>query len=223
MFGDLAANYQAVRERMARAAESVGRDPAALVLIAVSKTYPADAVRLLYDLGHRDFGESRLQEALPKIEGLPTDIRWHFIGPLQSNKVRRAASAFYALHTVCSESQLKELAKQDRTLNAFVEINVANEPQKAGIPPLALDEYLAKVLECPQARFQGLMTVGPATDDPESMRKWFRMLADFNRRAGGTSLSMGMSGDFDVAIQEGATHVRVGSALFGARPPIRNN
>ncbi|AIE86541.1 YggS family pyridoxal phosphate-dependent enzyme [Fimbriimonas ginsengisoli] len=213
----LSANFAEIYSRIAQAAEAVDRDPASVTLIAVSKTFPVDAIRAAYDLGHRHFGESRLQEALPKIEALPEDIVWHFIGKLQSNKAKRVAQLFDVIHTIESEAQLKEIAKAGRRVDALIEVNVANEAQKSGIFPVALDLLHAKLLDFPQASFRGLMTIGPATDNPEEMRPIFRKLREENARLGGQWLSMGMSGDFEVAIQEGASHVRIGTALFGAR------
>lgn len=213
----LRANFRDIQERIARAAESVGRDPASVTLVAVSKTFPAEAVRAAYDLGHRHFGESRLQESQPKVEALPGDIVWHFIGKLQSNKAKRAAQLFNVIHTLESEAQLREVEKAGRSVDGLVEVNVANEAQKSGISPEALDLFLAKLLEFPHVHFRGLMTIGPVTDNASEMRTVFRTLREANARVGGHWLSMGMSGDFEVAIQEGASHVRIGTALFGAR------
>lgn len=213
---DLRARYQEIQDRSALAAESVGRDPASVCLIAVSKTVPIEAIQRLYDLGHRDFGESRLNEALPKIEALPDDIRWHFIGNLQSNKARKIGERFAVVHTLASEQSLRELAKCQAPVPTFVEVNIASEPQKAGIFPDTLDKLVENVIDCPQVQLLGLMTIGPANDEPEESRQWFRKLAEL--QAGRwESLSMGMSHDFEVAIQEGSTHIRVGTALFGER------
>jgi pyridoxal phosphate enzyme (YggS family) len=210
-------NFREVGEQIERAAESAGRDPASVTLVAVTKTFPVEAVRAAYDLGHRHFGESRLQEAQPKIEALPSDTVWHFIGKLQSNKAKRVAQLFDVIQTLESETQLKEIAKAGRAVEALVEVNVANEAQKSGLPLESLDLFLVKLLDFPQARFRGLMTIGPATDNAEEMRPIFRSLREANARVGGQWLSMGMSGNFEVAIQEGASHVRIGTALFGAR------
>jgi len=206
-----------IQGRIRAAAESVDRDPATVTLVAVSKTQPVEAIRALYELGVRDFGESRLQEALPKIEALPSDIRWHFIGSLQSNKAKQVAGIFSAIHTVCNERQLSEIEKGGKLVPAFVEINIADEPQKAGIGVGALDGFIAKALNYEYTQICGLMTIGPAGLEPEEMRGCFRELSRHNQRIGGKWLSMGMSGDFEVGIQEGATHVRVGTALFGVR------
>ena len=213
----LARNLLAVRERIVRACEAAGRDPSGVTLVAVSKTYPAEDVRALYDLRQRDFGESRLQEALPKLDGLPDDIRWHFIGRLQSNKARRVAERFDVLHTLESEGQLREIAKAGRIVDGFVEANLANERTKGGLSGENLTPFVEKVVHCAHVRFVGLMAIGPTGTSDEALRPLYRGLAETNARLGGTWLSLGMSGDLEAAIAEGATHVRVGTALFGAR------
>ncbi len=210
-------NLVDIRGRIDRACEKAGRDPSSVQLIAITKTVSAEVIRQAYDLGLRHFGENRLQEALPKIESLPSDIVWHFVGKLQSNKARRAAERFDAIHTIESPSQVREIAKAGRQIDALIEVNVAREPQKAGIFPESLDALHQQVLECNCVRFRGLMTVGPVTPDPEMSRPVFRSLAELGRRIGAEWLSMGMSADYDVAIQEGSTHVRIGTALFGGR------
>lgn len=213
------ARLKAIQDRIERACETVGRDPALVTLIAVSKTRPADSIRAMYDLGHRVFGESRLQEAIPKIEALTGDIEWHFIGKLQSNKAKKATEYFRAIHTIESESQLKELAK-GRPIDGLVEVNIGEEPQKSGIAPEMLDDFLKIVLQYDQVKFRGLMAIGPAHPNAEAMRPYFQRMFRLNERVQGEWLSIGMSQDFDVAIQEGATHVRVGTALFGERPSL---
>lgn len=206
-----------IQKKIAQAAESVGRSDSDVTLVAVSKTVSVENIRFLYDLGVRDFGESKLQEAIPKIQTLPEDIIWHFIGHLQSNKARKVAELFSVIHTIASESQLRELEKSSLVRDVFIEINIAQESNKSGISVNLLDVFKEKLLQCKGTRFRGLMTIGPALPDAEAMRSYFKEMNRLNQLAGGTWLSMGMSGDFDVAIQEGATHVRVGSALFGAR------
>lgn len=214
----LAKRLQSIQGRIGAACETVGRDPAEVTLIAVSKTVSTDNIREVYDLGIRDIGESRLQEALPKLQALPPDIRWHYIGPLQSNKATKVAERFSAIHSLENVRQLDALRKAHRKIDALIEINIGSEPQKKGVLPQDLDEFIESVLYCPQVRLRGLMTVGPMVQNAEEMRPYFRQLKDLLERVpGGTWLSMGMSGDFEVAIQEGSTHVRVGSALFGER------
>ncbi len=193
--------------------------PPSVTLIAVTKGITPDIMQLAYEAGHRDFGESRLQEALPKIEALPRDIVWHFIGHLQSNKVKAVAQHFKVIHTLYSESQLRELAKIDGEVDALIEVNIGEEPQKSGILPESLDRFIESVLECNHVRLKGLMTVGPAHPNAEDMRPYFTRLRKMSEKLGeGAWLSMGMSNDFEVAIQEGSTHIRVGSAIFGTRP-----
>lgn len=217
MSSALERNLREVRDRIERACASVGRDPATVTLIAVTKTVPVDRIREAVDLGLRDFGESRWQEAREKLPQLPADLTWHFIGRLQSNKAKKVAESFQVIHTLDSPSQLPEIAKAGRPVDALIELNLAGEAQKGGIPIETLDEFRALVLNYHQVRLRGLMTVGPLCEDPEAMRPTFRTLRDLGSRCRAEWLSMGMSGDFEVGIQEGATHIRVGSALFGAR------
>ena len=213
----LRTGFDNIHERIARAAESVGRDPSSVTLIAVTKTVDIALIREAYDLGHRDFGESRLQEALPKIELLPPDVRWHFIGKLQSNKAKRAGDVFQVIHTLESEQQLRELSKAGREVDGLIEVNSGGEEQKSGISSDSLVEFAKTVVQYPLVRLRGLMTVGPLHPNAEFMRPFFRELRELGQGFEGQWLSMGMSNDFEVAIQEGSTHVRVGSALFGAR------
>lgn len=212
----IAANLRAIQDRIARACESVGRDPSTVTLVAVSKTFPIEAVRAAYDLGLRHFGESRLQEALPKLDAMPTDITWHFIGALQSNKARKIGERFDVVHTLGSESALKELAKSSRRVTTLIEVNIGDESQKAGISQKDLDAFHQVVLHYAQVDLRGLMTIGPVLE-PEQMRPLFREIREEADRRKLPWASMGMSQDFEVAIQEGSTHIRVGSALFGTR------
>jgi pyridoxal phosphate enzyme (YggS family) len=206
-----------IRSRIDRACMLSGRDPSGVTLIAVSKTQPIEAIRSAYDLGLRHFGESRLQEALPKIETLPGDITWHYIGHLQSNKAKKIAGAFDSVHTFCNEGQIREASKAERLIDGLVEVNIAKEDQKSGLLLQNVDGFAEMLLQLPWVKFRGLMTIGPALEDAEAMRPYFREVREANLRLGGDWLSMGMSHDFEVAIQEGSTHIRVGTALFGAR------
>ncbi len=206
-----------VRERIARACETAGRDPAEVTLIAVTKTATVERIQEAYDLGQRVFGENRLQEALPKIAALPTDIEWHFIGRLQSNKAKAVAEAFQAIHTLEKESQLLEIAKVQKSVDGLIELNLGGEEQKAGIFEKGLDRTVSLVLQCENVRFRGLMTIGRMSADPEENRPLFRRMSELGREVGAEWLSMGMSADLEVAIQEGSTHVRVGTAIFGER------
>jgi len=214
----IARNLAEVHARIESFCDSASRQPTEITLVAVTKTVPIDLIRQAYDLGHRDFGESRLQEAQPKIEALPNDANWHFIGHLQSNKAKKIGQLFDTIHTLDSESQLREIQKSGCMVEGFIEVNIANEPQKAGISPQSLDEFKETVIKCSQVHLTGLMTIGPISNDPEVSRSVFRELRNLAERIGVQKLSMGMSQDFDVAIQEGATHIRIGSAIFGSRP-----
>jgi pyridoxal phosphate enzyme (YggS family) len=209
--------YREVLDRIRLSCEKVGRNPTSVHLIAVSKMQSVEKIQELYNLGHRDFGESKVQELLVKVDALPKDIRWHFIGTLQSNKLRKAAEVCDVIHSIDSESQLKEIRKIGSSLNLFVQVNIGDEPQKSGVDKKGLDSMVASVLNCSQASLLGLMTIGPAVEDAEAMRPYFAEMRSLNERVGGKWLSMGMSSDFDVAVQEGSTHIRVGSLLFGDR------
>ncbi len=212
----IAAALQRIHDRIDRAAGEVGRASSEVTLIGVTKTVGVEAIQEAYDLGLRDFGESRLQEALPKMEALPDDICWHFIGALQSNKAKRIGERFALVHSVSTDSALVELAKVTGPPEVLIEVNIADEQQKSGISPKSLDEYATRVLHCDQVHLRGLMTVGPALE-PEAMQPYFREMRRLKEQLGLPILSMGMSSDFDVAVKEGATHIRVGNALFGAR------
>lgn len=212
----------AIRERIERACVSAGRDPSGVTLIAVSKGFPAEAVHEAFDLGCRDFGENRLQEALGKFDSLPQELAqactWHFIGTLQSRKVPQVVEAFDVVHTLDRESQVAQLARVQQPVTALIEVNTGREPQKGGVLPEDLPAFVRRFDELPLVRLAGLMTMGPAAAGAEEMRPFFALLRHLGKQCRiGPWLSMGMSDDFDVAIQEGATHVRVGTALFGSR------
>lgn len=209
--------WQAIQESVTAAAGRSGRDPGAVTVIAVSKTQAVEDILRAYDLGIRNFGENRFQEALPKMERLPSDIVWHFIGGLQSNKAKRIAESFQAIHSIDSAAHVREISKASCSVLGFLQVNVGREPQKSGVLEEDLDTLLANVLESQQIRLLGLMAIPPVTADAEEGRKAFRDLAKMARERGLDGLSMGMSGDFEAAIEEGATHVRIGTALFGSR------
>ena len=215
-----------VRDRITRAAGAASRDPSTVRLVAVSKTKPASAIREAYEAGQRDFGENYAQEMAQKAEELADlpDLRWHFIGHLQSNKARLIAPVTHLLHTVDSASLVKELGKRleksDRDpLAVLVEVNVGGEAQKHGATPGALADLIAAIDATKTLRLRGLMTMPP--NDLESARRAFEALASLQATHGGKSklpeLSMGMSDDLEVAVACGATIVRVGTAIFGAR------
>jgi len=236
----IAGRLALVRSRIDGAARAAGRDPASIRLIAVSKFFPLSAVLEAFAAGQLDFGENRVQEALQKIETLqktpvPTDapIRWHLLGHLQSNKAKRAAAAFAVVQSVDSVELLQTLdtaaANAGVRPELLLQVDLAGETTKHGVPSGKARRLLDVAEECRAARVVGLMTLPPVPDVPEDARTWFRQLRELRDTwiAGGVpatmlrELSMGMSGDFEVAIAEGATMVRVGTAIFGERPATR--
>jgi pyridoxal phosphate enzyme (YggS family) len=217
---DVAANVRAVRARIARAAERAGRDPATVRLIAVSKTQPPEAVRAAIAAGITDIGENYVQEAQAKRAAVGASAaRWHLIGHLQRNKAARAVETFDCVQTVDSAPLGGALSRQaqalGRSLPILIEVHLGGEASKSGVEPEALPALLA-ALRLPGLAVEGLMTV-PPPGAPEQARPHFRALRALAERAGLLQLSMGMSDDYDVAIEEGATMVRVGRAIFGAR------
>jgi len=216
------ARLDAVRQRIAAAARGAGRDPASVTLVAVSKTFAADAIEPVLASGQTVFGENRVQEARAKWPGLRErypDTELHLIGPLQSNKAREAVALFDAIHTVdrpkIAEAIAEECARQGRRLQLLVEVNTGAEPQKAGVLPEAADEFIGLCRSRYGLAIAGLMAIPPAG---EVAAPHFALLDKIARRNGLPVLSMGMSADFETAIAFGATHVRVGSAIFGTRP-----
>ncbi len=221
MEGVIAANLAAVGGRIAAAAEAAGRAPQAVTLVAVSKTQPAAAVRAALAAGQRVFGENRVQEALakyPALRGEFPDLELHLIGPLQTNKVRDAVAHFDAIETVdrprLAEALAREMARSGRRPPCFVEVNIGEEPQKAGVLPEHADAFIADCRDRFGLPLVGLMCIPPADAAPEP---FFALLREIARRNGLPGLSMGMSADYEAAIRFGATHVRVGTAIFGAR------
>jgi pyridoxal phosphate enzyme (YggS family) len=214
-----------VRDRIARAAAAAKRDAASVRLVAVSKTKPASAIREAYEAGQRDFGENYAQELVQKAEELAdlAELRWHFIGHLQSNKARFVARVAHFVHTIDGESLVREMgkrvAKEGRELPVLVEVNVGGEPQKHGAAAQGLRDLLAAVEAEKSLKLRGLMTMPP--NDLEGARRAFEALASLRSLHGGPSrlpeLSMGMSDDLEVAVACGSTMVRVGTAIFGAR------
>jgi len=217
---------EAVRERIARAAQRVGRQPAEIMLVAVSKTMPVPAVADAIAAGASILGENRVQEAQAKIAALPGQATWHLIGHLQTNKARLAVELFSWIQSLDSIRLLRELerhaAAAGKTLRCLVEVNVAGEAQKTGTAESDVRPMLAAAAECPHVRVDGLMAIPPFLPTSEAARPYFQRLRAFrdDLQADGfplPELSMGMSHDFDVAIEEGATIVRVGTAIFGPR------
>lgn len=227
MTSSLASRLTATQQRLAEAARLAGRDPSAILLLAVSKTQPADVIQTAYDAGLRAFGENYIQEAVEKKPLLPADIEWHCIGPVQSNKSKLVAEHFDWCHTVDSLKLAERLNNQRPSdlppLNVCVQLHVGPEDNKSGIGADEVPAIAAAIATLPQLRLRGLMTIPPASNDPVEQRRWFaeaRAVYEKLRAQYPTvdTLSMGMSGDLEAAIAEGSTMIRVGSALFGPRP-----
>jgi len=215
----LAEKLAAVRDRIARAAEQAGRDPADILLIAVTKVFPAAVIRDAYALGMRDFGENYVQEfeqKFPEVSDL-AGARFHLIGHLQSNKSKKAADLFQVVQTVDSARLARRLQESGRPLDVMLEVKLSGEEAKSGVARDELGELITAVRACSNLRLLGLMTMPPWSDDPEASRPYFRALRLLAQQHGLSQLSMGMSQDFETAIQEGATCIRVGTALFGRR------
>ncbi len=217
----IADNILAVQTRVAAAARRAGRRPEDVTLVAVSKGHPASAVREAYAAGLRHFGENRVQEAEGKLAAL-SDLRpqvtWHMVGHLQTNKAKAALQLFDIIQSVDSVRLGETLdAKATRPVGVFLEVNVAGEATKGGLPPDQVAETLKALSRCPNLRVGGLMTIAPLVEDPEETRPVFRRLRELARGLGLSGLSMGMTNDFEVAVEEGATIVRIGTALFGPR------
>jgi pyridoxal phosphate enzyme (YggS family) len=226
----IAARLAEVRRRIAMAATSAGRDPSSVQLIAVSKTFPIEAIREAFAAGQRDFGENKVQEGLQKIvRSADLPIRWHLLGHLQTNKARKAVSGFAMIQSIDGVELLRTLDRaaeeSGRTPEFLIQVDLAGEATKFGASPGEVPRLFEAAGACRAARIVGLMTLPPVPDMPEDARPWFRRLRDLRDEwmASGVptpmlrELSMGMSGDFEVAIQEGATMVRVGTAIFGSR------
>lgn len=226
----LRARLEGIRERIAAAAGRAGRDPSSVRLIAVSKTFGAEHVRAAFEAGQIDFGENKVQEAQQKhsiTNDLP--VRWHLIGHLQSNKARKAGGLFHAIHSIDNVSLLDPLEKAareaGRRIDLLVQVDLAGEATKHGLEPHAVLPLFEAADRCGALRIVGLMLLPPAVDNPHHARPYFAQLRDLRNRlldqgvqaSSLAELSMGMSHDFEVAIEEGATMVRVGTAIFGTR------
>lgn len=210
-----------VRDRIAEAARAAGRNPADITLVAVSKTHGADRVREVLEAGHRVFGENRVQEAQEKFPALKAaypDIELHLIGPLQTNKARDAVALFDVIQSVDRErlavTLAKEMERAGKRPACFIQVNTGEEPQKAGILPAELDAFVATCRDTHKLPVVGLMCIPPVDEEPALH---FALLAKMAARNGLAKVSMGMSADYETAVRLGATHVRVGSALFGVR------
>lgn len=218
----IAARLATVRERIEAAAARIGRDPDSIAVIAVSKRKPAEDIAAAYEAGQRDFGENYVQEFAAKSEQLPPldDARFHFIGKLQSNKAAKAAGLFSAIHTLDSSKLARRLDRFGKPLEVFLEVKLSAEESKSGMDPGLLGAVLEDVAAASNLRLSGLMTMPPWSADPEHARPYFRHLRALAERHGIEGLSMGMSHDLEVAIEEGATHLRIGTAIFGPRDPL---
>lgn len=222
-------NFQSVEARIQAACDRAGRSRKEVTLIAVSKTKPVEMLQTIYDAGSRDFGENKVQEMCDKIEQLPTDIRWHMIGHLQTNKVKYIVGRVSLIHSVDSLHLAQEIEKQAAKLDVIVpiliEVNIAKEESKFGIHKEETISLVREVATLPHIRIQGLMTIAPYVENPEDNRAYFRgikqLSVDIAREnidnVSMDCLSMGMTGDYEVAIEEGATMVRVGTGIFGER------
>lgn len=228
----IAANLLKVQQRIQQACEAAGRNPESVQLIAVSKTHPASAVAEAISAGQFAFGENRVQEMVSKVEDLGLNAgnaEWHMIGTLQTNKIRLMASFVHWIHSVPSEAALREISKravlQNRTINVLIQVNISDEDQKSGCEPDQLAHLLGMASDLPNIEVRGLMGMASIADDPETVRPQFarlRQLRDTHRHLESRNirldeLSMGMSHDMEAAIKEGATMIRVGSAIFGER------
>ena len=222
-------NYTNVENRISKACARAGRDRSEVTLIAVSKTKPVDMLREIYDAGARCFGENKVQEICEKYDKLPEDVSWHMIGHLQRNKVRQVIDKAALIHSVDSYRLAQEISVQAQKrgimVPILVEVIIAQEESKFGISAGNTVQLVEEIAVLPNLRIQGLMTIAPATDDPEDNRAYFRQIKQLsvdikNKNIDNVCmeiLSMGMTGDYEVAIEEGATMVRVGTGIFGAR------
>lgn len=227
---DILANMKEVQERVAAACKRSNRDPKEVTILPVSKNHPSEDIQTLYDAGWRDFGENYVQELRNKHDELPDDIHWHMIGHLQRNKVKYIASYIQAIHSVDTIKLLhtieKEGRKADRVIPVLIEVNVGREESKFGVMP-DLEDCMAlanEALELPHVKLRGLMTSAPYYDDVEKDRSIFRKLKELLNDMNAANdqlqldvLSMGMTHDFEIAVEEGSTCVRVGTAIFGKR------
>ncbi|MGQ9678849.1 MAG: YggS family pyridoxal phosphate-dependent enzyme [bacterium] len=225
----VAENYKTLSRRIEAACARVGRNPKEVTLVAVTKTKPVELILEALEAGITHFGENRVQEAAAKIPLIKAPVTWHLVGTLQTNKVKKALQLFSIIQSVDSLHLAQEIERRCHPLNlsipVLIEVNTSGEPTKHGVQPEGLADLVAAVLNFPHLQLQGLMTIGPgiAVDEPEASRACFRLLsrlADGMRQRFGIALpqlSMGMSADFEVGIEEGATIIRIGTALFGIR------
>jgi len=226
----VAENLRWLNEKIQEAAVRAGQAPEKITLVAVSKTMPVESIEQAQQAGQIDFGENRMQEAKQKIPGARGSMRWHFIGHLQRNKARDAVELFDLIQSVDSLKLAEEIDRQarriDKVQDILVQVNTTGEYQKSGCAVEDVEQLCRRITELKSVRLQGLMTIGPFVDDRERIREAFRTLKSIFNRLGGTEwgrermryLSMGMSGDFELALEEGANMLRIGTAVFGPRP-----
>jgi pyridoxal phosphate enzyme (YggS family) len=229
---EIAENLERVRAEISNAAKKSGRSPGEIELIAISKTHEAEKVHAALEAGQQIFGESRVQEARAKIPLLPSAARWHFVGRLQKNKIRHALPLFELFHSIDSLELAREMdriaGEEGLCPRVLLEVNVAGEGSKIGFAPDSLQAGMEALLELPRLTIEGLMTIPPLAPEAETSRRYFIALRELRDQFAAQfqvnlpQLSMGMSGDFAVAIEEGATLVRVGTAIFGKRTPARS-
>jgi pyridoxal phosphate enzyme (YggS family) len=221
---DVRTNLEQVRERIARATARAGRRADDVLLIGVSKTVDLERIQAALAAGLRALGENRVQEAKTKVAELGRPATWHLVGHLQTNKVKDALEVFDVIHSLDRLELAQELerraASRGLAVEALLQVNVAAEASKGGFAPDAVGEALDVIGKLAHVKVTGLMAIPPEVARPDDARPWFRGLRELAERHGLKRLSMGMSGDFEVAIEEGATMVRVGTAIFGARPPL---
>lgn len=222
-------NYEAVEKKVAQACARAGRNPSEVTLIAVSKTKPVEMLQEIYDAGARVFGENKVQEICEKYDKLPSDIKWHMIGHLQRNKVRQVIDKVAMIHSVDSYRLAQEISvqaqKKNITMPILIEVNIAGEESKFGMSAENTIQLVEEIAMLPNLKIQGLMTIAPFVEDAEENRQYFREIKQLsvdikNKNIDNVTmdiLSMGMTGDYEVAIEEGATMVRVGTGIFGAR------
>jgi len=224
---DIRGNLEKVQHAISSACLRAGRKPDDVLLIAVSKTVEISRIRQAIEAGVKALGENRVQEARDKVASLGRPVPWHLIGSLQTNKAKDAVHLFDWIHSVDREELARELDRRahqaERMLRVLVQVNLGDEPQKSGVQPAELKRLLDAMTGCRNLDVRGLMCIPPAADGVEASRPWFRRLRELRDASGLEHCSMGMSGDFEVAIEEGATMVRVGTAIFGprvARPAV---
>lgn len=222
-------NLEEVREKIRQACQRSGRREEEVTLISVSKTKPVEMLKEAYEAGSRDFGENRVQEIMEKYDQMPEDVRWHMIGHLQKNKVRQVIDKSVLIHSVdtveLAEQIEKDAAKRDLTVDILLEVNVAEEESKFGFRTEDVESAVMKIKELPHVHIKGLMTIAPfvsnSEDNREVFKKLYQLYVDIRSKnidnVSMSVLSMGMTGDYEVAIEEGATMIRVGTGIFGAR------